>query len=143
MSNYNDWLSSFTSVQRETFIERVESGKVFHGVSRTKEYRTLMAMKTRCYNKNFKRYADYGGRGITICDRWLDKRYGYENFIADMGRCPEGLTSIDRIDNNGAYCKENCRWSDQHTQNENRRTKQQVAFDREKFKLTQLKQSIE
>lgn len=134
--SHNDWLKSFTSEQKSIAINRVQEGKIFHGVSKTKEYRTLIAMKTRCYNKNFKRYCDYGGRGIKICDRWLDRLNGYENFVADIGRCPPGRNSIDRINNNGDYEPSNCRWASINLQNSNRRTKEQIIADRARFEST-------
>lgn len=73
-------------------------------------------MLGRCLNKNHKAFEYYGGRGITVCDRWLK----FENFLEDMGEKPTGL-SIDRIDNNGNYESLNCRWTTMKIQASNKR----------------------
>jgi len=87
-----------------------------HGMVGTPTYNTWDSMIQRCTNPNNKRYVDYGGRGITVCAEWFD----FSNFLKDMGIKPSG-TSIDRIDNNGGYCKENCKWSDVYEQAKNKR----------------------
>ncbi len=89
-----------------------------HGMINTSEYTSWEGMKQRCYNPNNPRYNDWGGRGIKVCDRWLNS---FENFIEDMGMKPEKEYSIDRIDNNGNYEPGNCRWTDIFTQNNNQR----------------------
>jgi hypothetical protein len=88
-----------------------------HGFSGTPPYKRYTQMIARCHNPNHSRYNDYGGRGITVCDRW---RQSFANFIADMGLPPPGL-SLDRIDNDGPYCKDNCRWATPSQQMLNRR----------------------
>lgn len=89
------------------------------GQAMSPTYTSWSAMKKRCLNSTHPDWSNYGGRGITVCNRWLGK-HGFENFLADMGKRPEGRT-LDRIDVNGNYERTNCRWATPAVQNANRR----------------------
>lgn len=119
---------------REVCLSRTKHGDAASG-KRSSEYGIYRAMLSRCDNPNVKKYADYGGRGITVCERWRGEG-GYENFLSDMGRRPEGC-SIDRIDNDGPYAPDNCRWATQSEQCNNRRSNRMVFFRGELRTLTQ------
>lgn len=84
----------------------------------TPEYDAWMNMRYRCYKKDHANYADYGGRGITVCDRW---KGSFTNFIKDMGRKPTGLHTLERLDNDKGYSPENCVWGTQKDQLRNTR----------------------
>lgn len=100
----------------------------------TPEYNSWSCMKQRCCNPRHKRYAKWGGRGITICDRWLDS---FANFLADMGPKPSDKHTIDRIDNDGGYSPENCRWALPVEQSSNMRTNVRYTFKGETLTMSQ------
>ena len=90
-----------------------------NGQSKHELWVTWQDMKARCYRKTAGDYGRYGGRGIKICERWTGWN-GFWNFVEDMGERPEGCT-LDRIDPDGDYCPENCRWATRHQQQANRK----------------------
>lgn len=83
-----------------------------------KMYVAWVNMIGRCENANRPKFKDYGGRGISVCGRW---RKSFQNFVNDMGVPINPLLSLDRKDNNGAYCRSNCRWATRTEQNRNQR----------------------
>lgn len=87
------------------------------GGKRTPEYQAWRHMKDRCYNSNYYLYANYGGRGIIVCERW---RNSFDNFLADMGPRPSELHSLNRKDNDWIYTAVNCEWATSEQQNQNR-----------------------
>lgn len=112
-------------------IEKTRHKSIKHGHTskgqKSKIYRIWGEMIQRCTNLNDKGYVNYGGRGITVCERWLKS---FENFLEDMGKSPEGY-QIDRIDNNKGYYKENCRWVTRKEQCRNRRNNHLITINNE------------
>ena len=103
---------------------RTTHGDTTH-LTQSSEHSVWTGMIQRCYNPKNNRYSDYGGRGITVCDSW---RRSYTSFLQDMGRRPSAKHSIDRIENNGGYHKDNCHWATSTEQAHNRRPKKLHKF---------------
>jgi hypothetical protein len=101
------------------------------------EYRAWHSMKNRCLDKNTKYYHNYGGRGISVCQRWL---FSYENFYNDMGQRPSNKHSLDRIDVNGNYEPDNCRWATIKTQALNRQNTVSVIYNNEEISAADFSQ---
>jgi len=107
--------------------------KTTHGFGKHPLRNTYLLMIKRCYNQEDPSYGRYGGRGITVCDRW---RESFESFVADMGDRPKGH-SIDRIDNDGPYSPENCRWATVLQQNNNQRRNHKLTCNGETLTITE------
>lgn len=106
-------------------IDGITERATTHGMTGTITHRSWKGMKRRCHNPKDQKYVNYGARGITVCDEWKDS---FETFLADMGECPEGH-SLDRIDVNGNYEPNNCRWTDAATQSRNKTTTRRLEYD--------------
>lgn len=95
-------------------------------VSKSREHRVWLNIRSRCYIKSDSAFEYYGGRGIAMSDEW---RSSFHAFLADMGPRPSDKHSVDRIDNNGNYCKENCRWATATEQQNNTRANKTITHD--------------
>ncbi len=105
----------------------MEHGKYKHGMSGGTEHNAWQNMLARCLNPKNPRYAQYGGRGIQVCARWQGN-HGFTHFFADMGSRPSAEHSLDRVDNDGPYSPENCRWTLENQQQRNRTNNNLVTF---------------
>lgn len=95
-----------------------------HRLTKTETYKCWSGLKQRCTNPKATGYAQYGARGISVCERWVNS---FENFLVDMGERPAG-TTLDRIDVNGNYAQDNCRWASLKVQNFNKRNTRLIEF---------------
>lgn len=110
------------------------AGKPTHGLSYTPEYRAWQLMRLRCHDPKHAAYPRYGGRGITVCDRWRDDPAA---FLADMGPKPTRAHELDRRDNDGPYSPENCRWATRKENDRNRRSNRMVDYNGERRALAE------
>jgi hypothetical protein len=106
-------------------VSGVDHPNYSHGMARTRPYKTWVSMLNRCRNPNSEHYHNYGGRGISVCDRWQS----FENFYADMWPTRFAGGSLERIDNDGNYEPDNCRWATASEQGRNRRTNVFYSLD--------------
>jgi hypothetical protein len=106
--------------------ERFGRRNVKHGMHKSGTYYTWATMKARCTNEKATEYSSYGGRGITVCERWMNS---FEDFLSDMGVRPEGKTLDRWPDMNGNYEPGNCRWATKKEQQRNRRDNRMIAID--------------
>lgn len=100
-----------------------------HGMSSHRLYSIWDSMKSRCYRKTTAPYAKYGGRGITVCDEWKNSFQAFYDWAMENGYRDD--LSIDRIDVNGSYCPENCRWVTMREQENNRRNNKLITYNGE------------
>jgi len=118
--------------------ERVAQRSITHGHNKrgrkSHEYIAWTAMLKRCYNPRSANFGRYGGRGITVCDRWNPSNGGsFENFLGDMGQRPGNEYSLDRVNNDASYRPDNCRWADRKTQARNTRRNVFVNYKGQKM----------
>ena len=109
-----------------------------HGMTGTPEHNTWQSMLQRCTNQRLASWHRYGGRGIRVCERWQV----FENFLADMGKRPSEMHSLDRIDNDGDYEPGNCRWATSEVQNANKSTNVHIELDGRRQTLAQWAREI-
>lgn len=110
----------------------LHDGRPSHGLSKTPEYRIWGEMIQRCTNPDNKNFVNYGGRGIKVCERWRS----FASFYEDIGPRPSPSLTIERVDNNGWYCKENCKWSTRIENASNTRSNRYVWYDEKKFTIS-------
>lgn len=102
---------------------------ITHGLTKTRIYKIYLGMKKRCYNKNYFQFQYYGGKGIRICDEWLNNFKSFYDW--SIANNYNDTLTIDRINSNGNYCPENCRWVDKYVQANNKKTNKLITYNNE------------
>jgi hypothetical protein len=120
-------------LQKEV-VSKIASERISHGMSKTPEYNRWNKMKSRCHNPKDQKYKDYGGRGITICERWA---WSFENFYTDMGPLKRVNDSIERLDVDGNYEPSNCVWATPIEQARNKRNHRMVSHNGREMPLSE------
>lgn len=127
-------------LQPEVSSKTLTRLKTTHGKSGTRLYNIWSNMKIRCYNKGDKTYALYGARGIKVCDEWLNNYESFYEWAMKNGydsTAPRGHCTLDRIDNDGDYCPENCRWATQKEQCNNTRKTRKITYNGETHTISE------
>ena len=117
--------------------ENAGAANTKHGLSRSKIWGIYKAMKQRCYNLNNKRYKNYGGRGIRVCEEWKDDFLAFYNYVSQLEHFGEKGYSLDRINNDGNYEPGNVRWATASEQNRNHRRNVIVEYNGEQMTLAE------
>lgn len=115
--------------------------KIKHNQRHTRLYGVWCNMKSRCYNKNDRRFKNYGARGIIVCDEWRNDFGAFSSWAASNGYDPQaayGECTIDRIDMNGPYAPENCRWVSEVVQANNRTSNRRVTYRGKEYTISEL-----
>lgn len=117
-------------------LQKETASKMFrkHYGKGTVEYTSWQLMKDRCYNENNKTFAYYGGKGVRVCERW---RNSFENFLSDMGLKPGGSYTLDRINGDADYSRDNCRWATKKEQTRNRGNTKMINYKGERRPLAE------